>query len=171
MSVAGLPPGMTEVEFEPEKEVWNVYDLSDGSIIRMKSLLLKLYKVTVATVVQQGTPPPPQEQFAASFQNIMAVKRANDRLKGTPNPQPQPILSLDLVDKMEVGFTPLVEDWNIYRLVESGDMLKVKLVVTLVHRIKNSWDQFGDPTYAVQSTNVIQPMKRPTPSSSASTLV
>ncbi len=162
---------MVEVEFEPEKEGWNVYDLSDGSIIRIKSLLLKLYKVNLGGLATQAAPgasPQPQEQFGASFQNVMVTKRANERLKGAPNPQPQPILSLDLVDKMEVQFTPLVEDWNMYRLVESGDMLKVKLVVTLVHRIKNYWDQFGDPLYAVSSTNVVQPMKRPTPSSSAS---
>jgi hypothetical protein len=161
--LAATYPSGPEVEFEPEKEVWSVYDLSDGSVISLKTILLKLYKM--ATAVQAGSPPP-QEQFAANFHNIMVTKRANERLKGTPNPNPPAITNLDTLDKMEVQFTPLVEDWNIYRLVESGDTLKVKLVATAVYRVKNTWDRFGDPLYAVSSANVVQPMKRPTPSSS-----
>lgn len=144
---------MIEVDFEPEKEVWNVYELSDGSMLRIRAMLMKLYRLAQ----------PPKEggdQYNASFQNVMVVKRTSPKLKGPKSTVPLPVTNLDQIPKVEVQFSPLVEDWNVYRL-ETGDSLKVKLVASIIYRIRDKWDQFGDPFYVVSSTNVIQPVKRP----------
>lgn len=45
------------------------------------------------------------------------------------------------------------EQWNTY-LLEDGSVLKVKLVVTKVSRLDNSYDAEGNPVYIFQSTNV-----------------
>jgi hypothetical protein len=45
------------------------------------------------------------------------------------------------------------EHWNEY-LLDDGTVLRMKLVVTEVVRLEGMYDLKGDPSYAVQSTNV-----------------
>ena len=149
-----LEPKLVEVEFQPEKEAWSVYEISDGSVVRLKCIMLKLFRL-IGPTGQDMQP----NQYNAAFQNIVTVK-ANSRLKGPPNATPLTPEQINAAPRIDLEFTPLTEDWNVYR-VETGDSLKVKLVATLVQRLRDSWDVFGDPNYLVQSTNVIQPVKKP----------
>ena len=96
--------------------------------------------------------------YSGRFQNVIAVKRANPRLRGIGGRRLAPQEVLDR-PKINEEFTALNEDWNSYRL-ETGDLLKVKMVATLVHRIEGVWDEFDDPIYAVSSVNVVQAIKR-----------
>jgi len=45
-----LPDGRTveaeEVDFEPIKEDWNIYKLKDGRILKVKLVLVKVYKTS-----------------------------------------------------------------------------------------------------------------------------
>jgi hypothetical protein len=66
-----------EVEFEPEREVWNAYEVSDGTILRVRSLLLKLFRSNQATPV-----PERGEPYSGRFQTVMNVKRTGAALKG-----------------------------------------------------------------------------------------
>ena len=65
-----------------------------------------------------------------------------------PGPDGQPI------DATEVGFRTGAENFNEY-LLDDGTVLKIKLVVTRVLKIDDTYDLQGDPVYVAQSTNVI----------------
>ena len=54
----------------------------------------------------------------------------------------------------EVGFRTAGEHWNEY-LLDDGSVLRLKLVVTSVVRIEDTYDNDGNPVYMAQSTNVL----------------
>jgi len=154
-------PMFEEVDFEIEREVWNVYELDDRSTIKMRCVLVKLLKSLTPTKI----PPPPGMpkgikgfEFQTVFQNILAVTKSPLKLMGKPTPPLSP-LELKKIDKIEVGYTPYLEDWNIYRLSD-GTKLKVKLVVSAIYRIPKHYDLFGYPVYFINSTNAIVPVPK-----------
>ena len=62
-------------------------------------------------------------------------------------------LNGDWVNATPIQINQSGEPWNTY-LLEDGSVLKVKLVVTKVSRVDNSYDVEGNPIYLFQSTNV-----------------
>jgi len=157
-------PNFEEVNFEIEKEVWNVYELDDRSIIRMRCVLVKLLKSPTPTTV----PPPLGVPVGAKgfeiqsvFQNIVTVIKSPPELMGKATPPLSP-QELEKAEKIEVGCTPFLEDWNIYRLPD-GSKLKVKLVVSAIYKILRHYDPFGYPLYFVNSTNAIVPVPKSGP--------
>jgi len=150
-----------EVNFEIEREVWNIYELDDRSTIKMRCILVKLLKSLTPTPI---SPPPgiPQGakamEFQSVFQNIVTVIKTPSELMGTPTLPLSP-QELEKINKIEVGYTPYLEDWNIYGLPD-GSKLKVKLVVSAIYRIPKHYDQFGYPVYFVNSTNAIVPVPK-----------
>jgi hypothetical protein len=146
--------GLTEVEFEPEREAWNVYEVSDGTVLRVKSLLLKLFHSNQTEPWLAAT-----ELYSGRFQNVIAVKRANPRLRGPEDARPLSPQQFQSQPRIIEEFTALNEEWSNYRL-ETGGLLKVKLVVTVVERIEGAWDDLNDPLYAVSAVNVIQEIRK-----------
>lgn len=59
----------------------------------------------------------------------------------------------DWVNATPVQINQSNEQWNTY-LLEDGSVLKVKLVVTKVLRLDDSYDVEGNPVYRFQSTNI-----------------
>ncbi len=57
------------------------------------------------------------------------------------------------VDATEVEFQTRKEDWNEYQLMD-GTVIKMKLVVSQIFRIDGRYDNEGNPTYQIKSTNV-----------------
>jgi len=157
-------PMFEEVNFEIEKEVWNVYELDDRSTIKMRCILVKLLKSPISTKVAPpaGVPPGARGlEFQSVFQNISTVIKSPPELMGKPT---SPLLpqELEKLDKIEVGYTPYLEDWNVYRLPD-GNKLKIKLVVSAVYRIPKQYDAFGYPLYFINSTNAIVPVPKAKP--------
>lgn len=154
-------PMYEDVSFEIEKEVWNVYELDDRSIIKMRCILVKLLKSLKPTMISPQ-PDVPQKamalKFQSVFQNMVTVTKSPPELMGKPT---RPLTPQELVKlkKIEVGYTPYLEGWNIYRLPD-GNKLKVKLVVSSVYRILKRFDPFGYPLYYVNSTNAIAPVPK-----------
>lgn len=150
-----------EIDFEPEKESWNVYELGDKSVIKIRTFLFKLLRPIKPTIQQTITTPPSSKmlEFQAKFQNMLTVTKASPTLMGKPTPPVPPEELLNL-DKMEVPYTPYLEDWNVYRLPD-GSKLKIKLVVSSVFRIKGRYDELGYPMYVVNSTNAVTPVPKP----------
>jgi hypothetical protein len=150
-----------EIDFEPEKETWNIYELSDKSVIKIRTILFRLMRGIKPVSLQTITAPPEAKalEFQAKFQNILAVTKSSPTLMGKPTAPvaPEELLKMD---KVEVSYTPYQEDWNIYRLPD-GTKLKVKLVVSSVFRIKGRFDELGYPMYLINSTNAITPVPRP----------
>jgi len=157
-------PTYEDVNFEVEKEVWNVYELDDRSTIRMRCILVKLLKSL--TPIKAPPPPgvPPEAkgfEFQTVFQNIVTVIKSPSGIMGQPSPLLPPT-EIEKMSKIEVGYTPYIEDWNVYRLPD-GIKLKVKLVVSAIYRIPKQYDPFGYPVYFVNSTNAIVPVPKVKP--------
>lgn len=54
----------------------------------------------------------------------------------------------------EVDFETIKEEWNEYHLSD-GTVLKVKLALIKVLRT-DQYNEFGEPVYAFQSTNIVK---------------
>ena len=52
-----------------------------------------------------------------------------------------------------IGFRSSGEHWNEY-LLEDGTIFKIKLVVTEIARVVDSYDEKGDPVYLATHTQV-----------------
>jgi hypothetical protein len=143
------PPRLIkELEFKIVKEDWFIYRLKDGSILKVKPVLIKVFET-------DQVDPAGKKIYATLGQNIVTVT-SPENLKGTPTlPLPPPNEALKL-DKEEVEVEHAIYDprWNIYEL-ENGEKLKVKIVITHVYKIKGKYDEFGNPYYVVQSVTVV----------------
>jgi hypothetical protein len=164
-----IPP-FEEVDFEIEKEVWNVYELEDGKhrvTLKMRTILTKLLRPRIIETETPliGVPPSTlavptnvrKEEFQMSFQTVVVVSSCPAALMGSPSP-PIPPSELNQLPTEEIEFNPFHEEWNVYKIPESGMKLKIKLVVSSVNKAKGVYDQFGYPIYIVQSTNAIVPV-------------
>jgi len=58
------------------------------------------------------------------------------------------------IEADQVGFRPVQEYWSEYHL-DDGTTLRLKLVVTAIYRAPDMYDTEGNPTYLVNSTNVM----------------
>jgi hypothetical protein len=57
------------------------------------------------------------------------------------------------VEAEVIGFRALGEHWNEY-LLDDGTIFKIKLVVTEILRVKDRYDEKGDPIYAASHAQV-----------------
>ncbi|MCD6139316.1 MAG: hypothetical protein J7J91_12255 [Deltaproteobacteria bacterium] len=144
-----LPRLTKEIDFKTVKEEWLTIELEDGTIIKFKSVLLRVFET------DKVDPITGERIYYVEGQNIV-VARAPDKLKGKPSEHIPPIQ--ELVKKgnpVEVKVKKIYEDgWNEYEL-ENGDRLRVKPVITKVLKIKGFYDKHGDPIYIVQSQLVV----------------
>ena len=58
------------------------------------------------------------------------------------------------VDAVEIPFQAGAEHWNEY-LLNDGSVLKMKTITTEVLRLEDRYDNDGNPTYLLKSTNVL----------------
>ena len=151
-------PG-TEMDYDVETEVWNIYELDDGTTIKIRTVLTKLIRDPHAK------PPPGADAgskgvgFQASFSNILVTHSAKLNVMGPPRTRPEPLPEAETID---VGFTAFAEGWNVYKLkgegVPKGMKIRVKLVVSSIVKAIGHFDQFGYPLYRVRSTNAVVPV-------------
>ncbi len=144
---------LVDVEFEIEKEVWNVYDLADGTRLKMRSVLTKLQRRPGTKVGEF--------EYNAAFQNLV-MTFVHPRNKGPPG-RIYTDQELGSLPKEEVNFTTELEDWNIYTLSD-GNRIKVKVVVASIQKVKQegAFNIYGEPLYIANSTNVLAPVPKTT---------
>lgn len=146
-----LPGDFIDEEFEIEKENWNIYELKDDIKIKGRIILLRLTRNKNA---QAG-------QYNAQTQNIFVVFAPNDRLgpPSTPLPPdkipPEKMIPQEIINSNEV--------WNTYKIVRSGERIRIKLVVTDIFRVKDEYDQLGEPYYIIRSGVIISPAPKDIP--------
>jgi len=150
-------PG-TEVEFTIEKEDWNIIELDDGTIIKMRTILTKIIRDPHAKPPPNVPPGVKGAGFTTTFHNIAVVHKANPGNMGKPTPLP---VQKQDAESVEVGFTEYSSPFNVY-VLKIDDLpkpfkLKVKLVVSNVIKYVDLYDQFGYPMYNVNSTNAVVP--------------
>jgi hypothetical protein len=141
-----------DVDFDVEKEVWNVYDLADGTRLKMRTILTKLQRRPGAKVGEF--------EYNAAFQNLVMTS-VHPRNKGPPGKMYTEQEAASLSPKEEVNFTPELEDWNIYRLPD-GSRIKTKVVVSSIQKVKAEgvYNIYGEPLYLAHSTNVVAPVPK-----------
>jgi hypothetical protein len=144
-----LPPRpVKELEFKIIREDWFIYKLKDGSILKVKPVLVKVFETD-----QVG--PDGKKILAFIGQNIVTVS-SPENLKGMatlPLPSPTDALKLDK-EEVEIDKPVYEPQWNIYKL-ENGEKIKTKIVITHVYRIKGKYDETGDPYYVIQSSTIV----------------
>lgn len=143
------PKLVKELDFKTIKEEWMTVQLEDGTTIRFKPVLLRVFET------DKVDPITGDRVYHVEGQNIV-VARAPDELKGEPSEFLPPIH--ELVKKRrptEIKVKGISgDDWNEYEL-ENGDRLRIKAVITKVLRVEGYYDKYGNPIYLVQSHLVV----------------
>ncbi|MEM2384766.1 MAG: hypothetical protein QXT06_06035 [Candidatus Bathyarchaeia archaeon] len=140
MASASKPKIIEELDFKIINEDWFVYKLKDGSILKVRPIIVGIFKT------DQKDPETGKPILAFKGQTIAVVK-SPENLKGKPTlPLPPPPEALKL-PKEEVEIEKIInEPWNHYEVKDIG-ILKQKLILMKVYKIKGKYDGEGNPYY------------------------
>ena len=141
-----------DLDFKILREDWNVYELADGSILKVRFVLRKVIRTKAFN-------PDGEPGYAFGSRNFLAP-RTPKKLMGPPTIPPPTEEQVRASDKVEVDFRVKTENWNEY-VVEDGAKARIKLVVTKVERT-NFFDQMGYPVYGA-SSNIVTSVSVPKP--------
>lgn len=139
-----------DLDFKILREDWNIYELADGSILKVRFVLRKVIRTKAFN-------PDGEPLYAFGSQNFLAPKSPK-KLMGPPTSPPPTEEQIHTSEKVEVDFRTKTENWNEY-VVEDGAKARIKLVVTKVERT-NFFDQMGYPVYGV-SSNIVTSVSVP----------
>lgn len=147
--LTGLPQ---HIDFKLPKEEWDIYELDDGTILRIRAVLIDV--VTTGQVDSIGNP-----NVLFSTHNVLGVK-CPEKLRGPPNPSPVSPQEISSSVEAVVNIRRTIKDdsWTEYEL-ENGFVLGLRLVVTDVRRT-SKFDRNGDPIYSVNSQLVTRLRRR-----------
>ncbi|MDE1816724.1 MAG: hypothetical protein KGI11_09225 [Thaumarchaeota archaeon] len=144
-----MPKDFEDLDFTILSEEWNEYELKDGATIRARIVLTRIAR-----------DPYDPKNLGFEFSNPVWVVRAPVSLRGDPDPTQhgQPLSG----SKYEVHVDRNHEPWNAYRIIKTGQKLKIKLTVNEVSRYVNKFDAKGMPLYNVP-TGVAVNLSEPDP--------
>lgn len=132
-----LPDDFEDLDFEVVEEHWNEYELSSGDRIRGRIIIIKIIR----------DPNNPNNYSVRSSQPQYAVT-APTANRGPRNNEPAPH-EINTLPSFEVRITSNNERWNIYRILRTGQILRVRLTVTAIRRAADRFDGDGIPFYLV----------------------
>lgn len=124
----------TELDFEIIKETWNKYKLEDGSIVRLKNPLIKVYKTDKSDVL--GIP-----VYRIGGMTLLS-SLVPEELKGKPS-EDQNVVPADII--LELKFSIISEEWCEYKLSD-GVIFRSKTVVNKIVKTKK-YNNYGEPIY------------------------
>src|SRR6266498_4679168 len=135
-----LPDEFEELDFSIEDEDWNEYELSDNSRIRSRTILNKVLR-------------DPNNPYEIGFRiqppiYVVYTPQANRGERNNP-PQPQ---EYNTLPNYEVRINRNDERWNRYRILRTGQTVRIRLMVSDIRRITDRFDNDGLPFYLVTST-------------------
>lgn len=134
---------LEELDFEPIEERWNEYELLDENVyvrLRGRIILVKLFRN-----------PAGKSQYGMKLHKVFAVSSPR---KGVPMKPPTPA-EIKKMEKYPVEIVSSREPWNIYKVVRTGELLRVKLIVTDVYRLRGYYDSEGEPFYVIHSGSLV----------------
>jgi len=144
---------LQEVEFEPVKEYWNTYMLEDYTKVKARVILLKLFASKLPLYTQQSI----QVQAKTNFIFVVSARPESRGPPGLP-------LTREEIDSILKGRQGQIirisesnEEWNVYRIIETGETFKMKLVVSDVYRVPGRFDPDGEPIYIFTHTTTFMP--------------
>jgi hypothetical protein len=136
------PATLHIVDFEIDREEWSVYNLEDGNKIRARVILVSVRATRI---------PPQKGDLIAPETNVQVKVDSPLNRRG---PKGSPATPEEISDPkgnggVEVRILNSNEHWNEYHLIGSGIRVRVKLVLNRIFRIKDRYDNVGDPVYVV----------------------
>jgi hypothetical protein len=134
---------LKEVDFSVIKEDYSRFVLDDGTLIKAKIVIRKIFTSI------QNTPEGYPIQTGFDFIHI-AVAKVTENLKRDPTPQP-------VISQNEVGeeIRSIKEEILEQQYdTENGFRITIKPVLTKAFRY-NKYDMFGDPMYSVSLQQII----------------
>jgi hypothetical protein len=147
MTMNQLPGDYDDVDFQIEKEDWNTYELKDGVKIKGRIIVLGITKNKNA-----------HGDYAIQSQNFFAIS-APRHMRGPPS-TPLPPNEIDPKKMIPVEAERSNEVWNTYRILPTGDAIKVKLLATDIYKVENGFDQNGQPQYLITTGVIITPISK-----------
>ena len=143
-----LPLDYSVVEFEPLEEKWNEYEFSDGTKIKFRVVLMRL-------TLERNAPP---NQYNVNANNLVTVFASSSE-RGEPS-APMTSNDIEQAEKFEVRPITTNENWNSYRIISTDDIIKIKYVASTFFRLKDKYDQFGEPMYHILGGPLVVPQPR-----------
>lgn len=147
MSISeSIPRLIRELDFKVEKEEWLVIKLRDGSTIKFKTVLLKVFETDIKN-------PMGEPLYSLEGHNVVSV-RSPESLRGKPSERlPDPLEALKM-PKEEIEIVEIIDpSWNSY-VLENGKRIKTKTIITNIYRIKDIFDKYGNPYYVIESQTI-----------------
>lgn len=141
MEIPRLDEGATELDFEILMEAWNIYKLSDGTILRARPIVSKVLRSQQMTIDMR-----PVIGFAAT--TVLSAKVPENLMKTVAMEKENATTE----ERIRIEFETVKEVWNEFK-VQGGIALRVKLVPSRIVR-SSRYNAFGEPLYIVTSLNV-----------------
>ncbi len=135
-----MPEDFEELDFTIEQEEWNEYELNDGVTIKGRAFLAKIIR----------NPYNPKD-MSFNFSIPVWAVYAPPALRGTPDKRNRMEIQANhsASPKYEVHINKSHEPWNIYRILKTGQKLKIKLTIQEINRLTDKYDANGMPSYNV----------------------
>lgn len=143
------PSDFENIEFEPIEEHWNKYELQNQTVVRGRVVVTRFAKDP-----RLNDP----NQLALSTQNIFVVD-APVSSRGSPS---LPLTAEEIANPRGTPVHVLTsnEVWNRYRILSTGLVLKVKMVLDEAVRVPDRFDNDGMPQYVFRSSPLVMPDRR-----------
>jgi hypothetical protein len=126
-----------DIDFDVKNEDWSVYELEDGTILKIKIVLMRIIQDTDAS----GNP------IGGTLLNTIIASIPAKDLRGCKKIEP----------KFDLKYTVIKETWNEYD-VKDGSILRIKPTLAQIDRT-DKVDPRGEPLYAVN----MQPFMKKVP--------
>ena len=136
-----------EIDFDIEREVWSRYTLTDETVLKLRTVLMKVFKA----MEESG------ESYGLEAKNLVSTLVPPD-LKGTPNPNPLSVQELRDLPHERVNILQQEEDWNLYRFSD-GRTFRMRSIVVDIFRVDGNYDKYGNTQYIVTSQMTVEPWR------------
>lgn len=117
----------SDVDFKTSKEDWNKYELEDGTILKLKIVLMRIV---------QEIDPSGNKEYNFGWSNVISVT------------SPKELVGKIQIPIEDMKFEKIQEVPNEYVLA-SGEKLSLVPHITMISRA-NTLDQRGEPVYNIQ---------------------
>jgi hypothetical protein len=145
-------PNYRTYDFEIIREDWNEYELQDTTRIRSKLVVTK--------ILRRQTTPPNQYEIVGMPVFVVTTDLQRRRPPNLLTPQESLLLNTPGPSeiKIPVEVATSAERWNQYRITQTDEVLRVKLVLIDAYRLRDHYDETGEPMYWITTGNIIAPI-------------
>ena len=134
-----MTSNVRSLDFEIIKEPWNKYQISDNSVLKFRTILMKVKRTIENNKVS----------FTANVETLI-IANADPSLKGAPNTGRPTDNAAESIDKKDMRYDTISQEFNEY-VLDDGTKIKIYTNVTNIDRSRLR-DADGDPIYNVNSS-------------------